>query len=146
MRELAQSQKPRGGIRSGAGGGGGDDRGGGLETAEGPLTGNGFVEWSDRLRGVEEMLDEPKLRNEVAQVREAALAMRAEFKRHGEDIKWDLVKSKIGAPLAELRNRLTEELARRDSKEALVPIDRDPVPPKYREHVRRYYEELGRSR
>ena len=110
------------------------------------MTGDGFVQWSDRLRAAEEMLDEPKLRNEIAKVREAAQAMRAEFKRHGADIKWDLAKSKIGTPLAELRNRLTEELARRDSKEALVPIDRDPVPPKYSEHVRRYYEELGRSR
>ena len=41
---------------------------------------------------------------------------------------------------------MTEELARRDSRESLVPIDRDPVPSKYVEHVRRYYEELGRSR
>ena len=146
LRELAQSQKQRGGIRSGAGGGGGDDRGGGLETAEGPLTGAGFVEWSDKLRAAEEMIDEPKLRNEIARVREAAQAMRAEFKRHGADIKWDLVKLKISTPLVELRNRLTEELARRDSREALVPIDRDPVPPKYSEQVRRYYEELGRSR
>jgi hypothetical protein len=55
------------------------------------------------------------------------------------------VKTKISTPLAELRNRLTEELARRESKENLVPIDRDPVPPKYAERVRRYYEELGRS-
>jgi hypothetical protein len=53
--------------------------------------------------------------------------------------------TKIRAPLAELRNRLTEELARRESKENLVPIDRDPVPTKYAERVRRYYEDLGRS-
>ncbi len=145
LRELTQSQKQRGGIRASAGGGG-NDRGGGLESQEGPLSGDGFIEWSDRLRSVEEMLDEPKLRNEVARVREAAQAMRAEFKRHGEPIKWDLAKTKIGTPLAELRDRLTEELARRESREALVPIDRDPVPPKYSEHVRRYYEELGRSR
>ena len=69
-----------------------------------------------------------------------------EFKRHSVDPNWDLVKSKIGTPLAELRDRLTEELARRESKENLVPIDRDPVPQKYAERVRRYYEELGRSR
>jgi hypothetical protein len=37
-----------------------------------------------------------------------------------------MVKMKIGTPLLELRNRLTEELARRESKESLVPIDRDP--------------------
>ena len=45
----------------------------------------------------------------------------------------------------ELRARVAEELARRESKEALVPIDRDPVPTRYSELVRRYYEELGKS-
>lgn len=110
------------------------------------MRGDGFIEWSDRLRNVEEMVDDPTIRNEVARVREAAQAMRTEFKRHSEEPQWDVVKSKISTPLAELRNRLTEELARRESKEALVPIDRDPVPPKYSEQVRRYYEELGRSR
>jgi len=69
-----------------------------------------------------------------------------EFKQHQVMPKWDIVKSKISAPLAELRNRLTEELARRESKDSLVPVDRDPVPAQYAERVRRYYEELGRSR
>ena len=44
----------------------------------------------------------------------------------------------------EVRKRLGEELARRDSKDALVPIDRDPVPGRYSESVRRDYEELGK--
>jgi hypothetical protein len=57
-----------------------------------------------------------------------------------------MVHTQIGQPLAEIRTRLGEELARRESKENLVPIDRDPVPTKYAERVRRYYEELGRSR
>lgn len=145
MRELAQAPRQRGGILSGGNDGGGT-RGGGAEVNAGPIRGENFVEWSDRLRNVEEMLDEPKLRNEVARVRELAQGMRAEFKRHSLEPKWDVVKSKISAPLAELRDRVSEELARRGSKDALVPIDRDPVPPKYTEHVRRYYEELGRSR
>jgi len=51
----------------------------------------------------------------------------------------------IAGPLMELRTRISEELARRESKEALVPIDRDPVPTRYSELVRRYYEELGKS-
>jgi hypothetical protein len=51
----------------------------------------------------------------------------------------------IAGPLVELRTRVSEELARRESKEALVPIDRDPVPTRYSELVRRYYEELGKS-
>jgi hypothetical protein len=111
-----------------------------------PLTGDGFVDWSDRLRNVEEMVDRPELRREVADIREAAKVVRSEFKREGVQPKWDIVKSQISKPLAELRNRLNDELARRESRESLVPIDRDPVPVKYAERVRRYYEELGRSR
>jgi hypothetical protein len=110
------------------------------------LTGERFVEWSDRLRNVEEMVDDPALRTEVARIREIAKGVRVEFKQNQTMPKWDMVKAKISAPLAELRNRLTEELARRESKESLVPIDRDPVPVQYAERVRRYYEELGRSR
>jgi hypothetical protein len=149
-RELAGEARKIGGNRNagangggeGAGGGGGFDGG----NAGGPLTGERFVEWSDRLRNVEEMVDDPALRTEVARIREIAKGMRVEFKQHETMPKWDMVKAKISAPLAELRDRLTEELARRESKENLVPIDRDPVPAQYAERVRRYYEELGRSR
>jgi hypothetical protein len=49
-------------------------------------------------------------------------------------------------PLQEVRDRLADELARLGSKEALVPIDRDPVPNRYSELVRRYYEELGKDK
>jgi uncharacterized protein YukE len=145
LRELVATggPRPKGGIRSG-GGGGGDDRGGGIDFEEGPLTGEDFVKWSDRLRNVEEMLDNRELRERVAQVREDARTVRSEFKRHSKEPQWDVVKMKIGKPLAELRDRVAEELARKDSKESLVPIDRDPVPPKYAERVRRYYEELGK--
>ena len=94
---------------------------------------------------VEEMLDEPSLRTEASRIREITKGMRAEFKRHSVEPKWDLVRSQIRQPLAELRNRVTEDLARREKKDALVPIDRDPVPVKFTEQVRKYYENLGRS-
>jgi len=141
-------QRDAGRLRQLAGNAGGGGNGGGGATGEfdGPLTGDRFVEWSDRLRNVEEMVDDPNLRAEIARIRETAKGVRVDFKRNGAEPKWDVVKSKIGKPLAELHDRLTEELARRESKESLVPLDRDPVPPKYAERVRRYYEELGRSR
>jgi hypothetical protein len=109
------------------------------------LRGEGFIEWSDRLRNVEEMLTDPDLRAEVARVREVARGMRVEFRRHSKEPEWDLVKTKIGDALVQLRDRVSEELARKGSKEALVPIDRDPVPGKFGELVRRYYEDLGKS-
>ena len=39
--------------------------------------------------------------------------------------------------------QLDEELLRRASPEAAVPLDRDPVPDKFGEAVKRYYERLG---
>lgn len=109
----------------------------------GPLTGEDYQEWSDGLRNVEEMVDDPQLRAEVARVRERARSMRVEFKRHSKEPAWDLVRTEIYEPLVELQNRLAEEIARRESDDALVPIDRDPVPDRYSELVRRYYENLG---
>jgi hypothetical protein len=110
----------------------------------GPLTGREFTRWSDRLRDVEEMLNEPDLRNEAAAVRDRARAMRAEFTRHGKEPQWDLVTQQITKPLTELRDRVSEELARlQPDNSTPVPIDRDPVPGRFAELVRRYYEKLG---
>ena len=109
----------------------------------GPFTGRDFMQWSDRLRDVEEMLDKPELRNEAARVRDRARAIRAEFKRHGKEPQWDLVRQTITNPLTELRDRISEALASLESDEAMVPIDRDPVPGRFAELVRRYYENLG---
>jgi hypothetical protein len=89
------------------------------------------------------MIDIPELRNEVARVRDRARAMRQELKRHSKSPQWPLVKEQISGPLFEVRNRVAEELARREKSDSLVPIDRDPVPTKYSELVRRYYEKLG---
>lgn len=108
-----------------------------------PLGGQDFRQFSDRLRDVEEMIDDPDLRAEAARIRERARSMRAENKRHSEDPNWDLVQQQVAGPLLELRNRVAEELLKRTTKKALVPLDRDPVPPEFSESTRRYYERLG---
>jgi hypothetical protein len=123
------------------GGGGGQD--GNEVTARGPLTGDDFRDWADRLRDVEEMVDNPELRAQAAQIRERARAVRNDVNRHSEKPNWDIVRDTIGQPLVELRNQVSQELLRRQSDEALVPIDREPVPPQYAEQVRKYYERLG---
>ena len=41
--------------------------------------------------------------------------------------------------------QIREELRRRNPGDTLVPIDRDPVPSRYAESVRRYYENLGKE-
>ena len=108
-----------------------------------PLAGEDFRDWSDRLRDVEEMVDDPELRAEAARIRDRARGIRSDVKRHSKPPDWDLVRVEVSEPLVELRNRVAEELLRRTNKNAILPLDRDPVPPKYSEKTRRYYEQLG---
>ncbi len=116
---------------------------GGTNRESAPITGEEFLKWSDRLRDVEEMVDDPELRAEAARIRDQARAIRAEFKRHSKEPNWGLVRVNVAEPLVELSKRVSDELLRRNSKQAIVPLDRDPVPPKYSEKTRRYYERLG---
>ncbi len=117
------------------------DGGGGLDA---PLTGVDFGEWSERLRTVESLLEEPLARERLASARARADVLRREFRRDGTPPQWELVEGGIVAPLSEVRTWLRDELARRDDPTALQPADRDPVPEAYAEAVRRYYESLGR--
>ncbi len=147
QQRLADSRRPgnrTGGAQANPTGGGGNQRGRWDQfDPNGPLTGRDFRQWSDRLRDVEEILSEPDLRNDVARVRDRARAIRAEFTRHGKEPQWNLVEQQITKPLTELRNRIGEELAKLKPDEAIVPIDRDPVPGRFAELVKRYYENLG---
>ena len=115
-------------------------------TYGGPLTGANFGPWSDRLRDIEEVLEFPDLRNQVATSRERARLMRQDFKRDQKKPDWAVVRLQVIGPLLEVRARIADELARRDSNDALAPIDRDPVPSRYSTLVRRYYEELGKDK
>ncbi len=124
--------------------GSGPRQGDRADSETGPLLGeDDFSDWSKRLSNVEEMLDKPELRNQVAQARDRARATRSEFKRNNKPPQWDMVQKDILKPLVEVRERLADELSRRDSKDSLAPIDRDPVPNKYSDLVKRYYEKLG---
>jgi len=127
----AKPGQSEGGMSGGPGGQGG------------PLTGGSYGEWADRLRDVETLINDPKLQSDVAKVREQARGMRADFKRHSQAPNWDIVEENVRQPLVELQRRIAEEIARRESPDALVPTDRDPVPERYRELVRQYYERLG---
>jgi len=111
-----------------------------------PMVGTDFLDWSDRLRDVEEMVSDPELRAEAARIRDRARGIRAELKRHSAAPNWNLVRVQVAEPLVELSDRVSEELLRRTSKQAVVPLDRDPVPPRYSEKTRRYYETIGSGR
>jgi hypothetical protein len=151
----AQNPQPDGGGETAAGGGNrtanelanlvrqfGANRGaGGLDY--GPITGNDFVDWSSRMRDVEQVLDEAALRNQLASARERAAAMRAEFRQSRIQPKPDLVRRQILDPITEVRGQLREDLSRLSNASSLVPLDHDPVPDKYSELVRKYYQTLG---
>ena len=138
MRELSEQSGEGRGLNIGQNWGPGNQR------MMRPISGDDFRDWSDRLRDVEEMIADPDLRAEASRIREQARELRKEMKeRHSADPNWDLVKLKVAKPLAELKDRVAEEIMRRGSKDALVPLDRDPVPVEYQDAVRRYYERLG---
>ncbi len=111
-----------------------------------PLTGADFTQWSDRMRNVEQMVDDPDLRARVAQIRDRARQVRIDVKRHSATPDWDLVRTGIYGPMVELRNQLAEEILRRQPGDEVVPLDRDPVPGRYAELVEQYYRQLGSGR
>ena len=84
-----------------------------------------------------------ELRAEAARIRDRAEDAREEFKRHAKEPDWTKLQDLVAEPLVELSRRIDEEIRRLESPDALVPIDRDPVPPEFAEQVRRYYERLG---
>ena len=134
----------RGGQPQGGGGGALDRMLDGIARGPGgPITGEGFRQWSDRMRDVEELLENPELRAEAARIRDRVRGAREDFKRHAKEPDWNQLQGLVADPIRELRDRIAEEVRRRESPDALVPIDRDPVPPQFAEGVRRYYERLG---
>lgn len=109
----------------------------------GPITGNDYLNWTDRLRDVERVVDPADLRNQLATVRERASVMREDFRQRGRKPDADVVRVQLLTPLTQVRVWLQEELARKESADSLVPLDRDPVPDNFSELVRKYYEKLG---
>ena len=96
------------------------------------------------MRDVEEMVGDPELRSQAGAIRDRVRQLRVEMRRHSEEPKWDLIERIVAEPMRELRKEVRAELLRRSaSKNALVPIDRDPVPAEFEDAVRRYYENLG---
>ncbi len=109
-----------------------------------PLMGEDYARWTDQLRDIEELVRDTDLKAEAARVREAAREFRMEYKRHSKEPQWDLVKKMVSDPLKELQRKVQEEFVRKTAKQnELVPLDRDPVPDKFRSSLDRYFERLG---
>lgn len=119
---------------------GGQRRGGAVN---GPITGTDFIDWTERLRDVEQAVDSQDVRNQLATVRERVGVYRRSFRESGLRPDRDSLMKKVLEPLALARDWVDQELARTQNERSLVPLDRDPVQEKYSDLVRRYYEKLG---
>jgi hypothetical protein len=111
--------------------------------ANGPITGSDFVNWADRMRGVEQVLDSRELRNQLATARERLATYRRLFIAKGTKPDTNDVRIRVLGPMTEVGTRLQEDLARLQDSHSLVPLDHDPVPDRYSDLVRKYYEKLG---
>jgi hypothetical protein len=132
LREFAQQ------LGGGKGGPGNNGPGNG-----GPITGSNYVDWTSRLRDVEQVLDSPDLRNQLATVRERVGVLRGLYHRNGYIPTPGEMQTQVLEPLALARSWVSQELARSEDSHSLAPLDRDPVPDKYSELVQKYYEKLG---
>jgi hypothetical protein len=100
----------------------------------------------DQLDRIESLLEQPRLRAGVARAQRVAEELRGEMKRHATRPKSGEIESRLLAPLVQLREAISAELARREGREREETVDRDPVPRRFEEAVRRYYEALGGGR
>jgi hypothetical protein len=139
MDRLRQMVQQLGGGNAGGASGGAHGIGG----RNGPVTGSDYSSWTERVRDVEQVLDAPDMRNQLATVRERVGALRAEFRRNGKKPDPQAVQTQVLQPMTEVRAWLRDELARRNDANSLVPLDHDPVPEHYSDLVRQYYEKLG---
>ena len=56
------------------------------------------------------------------------------------------MREQVLGPLTELRARVAERLDRLERNDKLVPLDRDPIPGRYTDLVRRYWKSLSEGR
>lgn len=132
------------GQSSGAEVGGGLEQLGRNAADSSPITGDDFSKWTDALRDVEELVSDPEMKADAARIREAAREMRIDYARHSKDPQWPLVRKLIVQPLDQLREKVQEALLRSSAeRNAIVPVDRDPLPSNYQQQVDKYYENLG---
>jgi len=108
------------------------------------ITGGEYQEWSDRLYDIEAVLEDADAQTSVARARKASRELRKEFKRQSKAPDQETIEKEILRPLLEAAEKLDARLYELNREDALAPVGRDPVPDRYEEIVRRYFEELGK--
>ena len=118
--------------------------GGNNPNHDGPLTAQAeFKEMISELRNVEDMLQNQKLRQRVAGIRDKMRRMEMEKKRHSKKPGSDEIREKLYSPLVELNKALEEEISRLSDTEDKVRLDREPVPARYKKQVQNYFDRLS---
>ncbi len=80
------------------------------------------------LKGRRRTVRDPDLRGVASGIRIAARDLHRDYARHSKEPQWDLVRELVAKPLAQLRETVRAELLRKSAdRNAIVPIDRDPV-------------------
>lgn len=91
------------------------------------------------------MITDPEAQSALARARKAGQEMRKDLKRHSIPPDEARIENEILRPLAEAARELDARLRELDREDPLAPVGRDPVPDRYAEIVRRYFEELGKG-
>ncbi|MCM8537039.1 MAG: hypothetical protein NE334_13960 [Lentisphaeraceae bacterium] len=113
---------------------------------DGPLTKQPkFKELVNNLRNVEDLLQNQKLRQKVASVRDRLRQMEMEKKRHSKAPTVSVINKSIIEPLAQLQEELNEELSKLNDTKGKIRLDKEPIPEEYEEQVRTYFDRLGKG-
>lgn len=123
---------------------GGSTREDGFGTGGGIITSERFRQWSDRLHDIDAVIDDPQARSAVARAIRSSRDLRRDFKRHSKEPGEQEVRAGVVQPLTEAMQALDARLRALNKENPLAPIGQDPVPDRYSEVVRRYFEELGK--
>lgn len=110
----------------------------------GAISGGSYEEWRDRLSDLEAVVTSADAQAAIARARRAGQEMRKDFKRHSRVPDQEKIDQEVLKPLAEAARELDARLKEIERKDPLAPVGRDPVPDRYTEIVRRYFEELGK--
>ncbi|HAN97401.1 MAG TPA: hypothetical protein DCQ98_08215 [Planctomycetaceae bacterium] len=140
----------RGDRTTGTGGGNPNGRGTGerrdRSSGVSPLVGDDFRDWSERLEDVESLIPSGPLRDEATRIRERAELMRRDYLRHSLPPDEATIGTAIAEPLERLTLEIAAERRRLEGKDAAVRLDRDEIPQRFEDQVRRYFERLGAGR
>ncbi|MCH2156222.1 MAG: hypothetical protein MK080_09485 [Opitutales bacterium] len=103
-------------------------------------------DWGERLRIVEELINDERSRSQVREAREVMETLFAEASRDDTMPQWDLLRQLVFSPLREVRYQLDGRIREIEGGSALLaPVVENPIPEAYGDRVKAYFERLGRE-